>query len=70
MIDRPDFVYEHPYVTSSYYTSTKRLKTLLDTDRIQVQPNKVRHARRLAAGHSPNQLAPRRRAAVRVPSVP
>ena len=49
-IDRPDFVYEHPYVTSSYYTSTKSLKTLLDTDRIQVQPNKVRHARRLAAG--------------------
>jgi len=49
-IDRPGFVYEHPYVTSSYYTSTKSLKTLLDTDRIQVQPNKVRHARRLAAG--------------------
>lgn len=49
-IDRPDFVYEHPYVTSSYYTSTKSLKTLLDTDRIQVQPNKVRHARRIAAG--------------------
>jgi len=28
-IIRPDFVYEHPYVTSSYYTSTKSVKTLL-----------------------------------------
>lgn len=39
-IERPAFVYDHPYISSSYYTSTKSLKTLLDTDRIQVQPKK------------------------------
>ena len=36
---RPDFVYEHPYVSSSYYTSTKSIKTLLSTQDIQVKKN-------------------------------
>lgn len=37
---RPAFVYEHPYISSSYYTSTNATKTLRDLDRIQVQPKK------------------------------
>eukprot|EP00956_Cyclotella_meneghiniana_P024970 scaffold51128_cov78-Cyclotella_meneghiniana.AAC.10 len=28
-IQRPDFVYEHPYVSSSYYTSTNNTKVLI-----------------------------------------
>lgn len=28
-IQRPDFVYEHPYVSSSYYTSTNNTKVLV-----------------------------------------
>lgn len=28
-VQRPDFVYEHPYVSSSYYTSTNNTKVLL-----------------------------------------
>jgi hypothetical protein len=28
-VTRPDFVYEHPYVSSSYYTSTNNTKVLL-----------------------------------------
>ncbi|KAL7545725.1 LOW QUALITY PROTEIN: hypothetical protein ACHAWF_009073 [Thalassiosira exigua] len=35
-ISRPDFVYEHPYVSSSYYTSAKSLDTLLATRTNQV----------------------------------
>ncbi|KAL7463065.1 hypothetical protein ACHAXS_003443, partial [Conticribra weissflogii] len=35
---RPDFVYHHPYISSSYYTSTSSLKTLYATDMLQVQP--------------------------------
>lgn len=36
---RPDFVYEHPYVSSSYYTSTKSIQTLLANEEIQVKKN-------------------------------
>lgn len=36
-IRRPDFVNQHPYVSSSYYASTQSLKTLLDTERLQVK---------------------------------
>jgi hypothetical protein len=34
---RPPFVYQHPYVSSSYYTSTRSAKTLKDTERLQVK---------------------------------
>ena len=43
-IVRPDFVYEHPYVTSSYYTSTRSLRTLLANEEIQVARNLRREA--------------------------
>lgn len=36
-IPRPTFVYQHPYVSSSYYTSTRSAKTLKDTERLQVK---------------------------------
>ena len=36
-IRRPDFVNHHPYVSSSYYSSTQSLKSLLDTERLQVK---------------------------------
>lgn len=36
-IRRPDFVNQHPYVSSSYYASTQSLKTLLATERLQVR---------------------------------
>jgi hypothetical protein len=36
-IRRPDFVNHHPYVSSSYYASTQSLKTLLETERLQVR---------------------------------
>ncbi len=36
---RPDFVYEHPYVSSSYYTSTKSIQTLIANEEIQVRKN-------------------------------
>jgi hypothetical protein len=39
-IVKPDFVFEHPYISSSYYTSTKSLKTLQSVDKFQVQPKK------------------------------
>jgi hypothetical protein len=42
---RPDFVYEHPYVSSSYYTSTKSINTLVSTEDYQV----TRNLRRMAA---------------------
>ena len=41
---RPDFVYEHPYVSSSYYTSTKSIHTLMATDENQVVRNLRREA--------------------------
>ena len=41
---RPDFVYEHPYVSSSYYTSTKSIQTLLATEKQQVIRNLRREA--------------------------
>ena len=46
---RPSFVYEHPYVSSSYYTSTKSIQTLLATQNQQVIRNLRREAE-LAAG--------------------
>ena len=39
---RPDFVYEHPYVSSSYYTSTKSLKTLVAIEDVQVLKSLIR----------------------------
>jgi hypothetical protein len=38
-IPRPHFVYEHPYVSSSYYTSTKSIQTLKSNEEIQVRKN-------------------------------
>ena len=38
---RPEFVYEHPYVSSSYYTSTKSIKTLRSNEEIQVRKNLI-----------------------------
>ena len=51
-MDRPDYIYEHPYVTSSYYTATKSMKTLRDTERIQVIPRQMEERRRMASGES------------------
>jgi len=50
---RPDFVYEHPYVSSSYYTSTKSIDTLTATHENQVMRNLRREAEELA-GMDPN----------------
>lgn len=47
---RPDFVFEHPYISSSYYTSTKSLKTLQSVDKFQVQPKKAQLAGRKVDG--------------------
>jgi hypothetical protein len=49
-IVRPDFVFEHPYISSSYYTSTKSLKTLQSVDKFQVQPKKAQLAGRKVDG--------------------
>ena len=49
---RPDFVYEHPYVSSSYYTSTKSIETLLATQNQQVVRNLRREAEEAAGMHS------------------
>lgn len=38
----PDFVFEHPYVTSSYYSSTSNTAILEKMDQIQVEPKKDR----------------------------
>lgn len=38
----PEFVYEHPYVTSSYYTSTSNIDVLKKMYRKQVEPNKYK----------------------------
>ncbi|KAK1746265.1 leishmanolysin-like peptidase (family M8) [Skeletonema marinoi] len=35
----PDFVYDHPYVTSSYYTSTSNIDLLEKMQQKQVEPN-------------------------------
>ena len=45
---RPSFVYEHPYVSSSYYTSTKSIQTLLATQDNQVVRNLRREAEEAA----------------------
>ena len=47
-VARPSFVFEHPYVTSSYYTSTKSIQTLLATQNQQVVRNLRREAERAA----------------------
>ncbi|KAL7527260.1 hypothetical protein ACHAXR_001868, partial [Thalassiosira sp. AJA248-18] len=39
---RPRFVYEHPYVTSSYYTSTSNTRVLEKTLKLQIEPKKSR----------------------------
>jgi len=36
-IRRPDFVNHHPYLSSSYYSSTQSLRTLLETEKLQVK---------------------------------
>ena len=45
---RPSFIYEHPYVSSSYYTSTKSIQTLLATQDNQVVRNLRREAEEAA----------------------
>ena len=45
---RPEFVYEHPYVSSSYYTSTKNIETLLEMEEMQVVRNLRREAEKRA----------------------
>ena len=52
---RPDFVYEHPYVSSSYYTSTKSIDTLLATNEHQVLRNLRREAEDKAGIHNNHQ---------------
>ena len=47
-VARPSFVFEHPYVTSSYYTSTKSIQTLLATQNQQVIRNLRREAEQAA----------------------
>jgi hypothetical protein len=42
LLSRPDFVFEHPYVTSSYYTATNSTDTLAQTQKIQVDPKRDR----------------------------
>ncbi|KAL7536273.1 hypothetical protein ACHAXR_010253 [Thalassiosira sp. AJA248-18] len=39
---RPRFVYEHPYVTSSYYTATSNIEVLEKTKELQIEPKKDR----------------------------
>lgn len=36
-IRRPDFVNHHPYLSSSYYSSTQSLRTLVETEKLQVK---------------------------------
>lgn len=42
VILRPDFVYEHPYVTSSYYTATRNRQVLDKMGELQVDPKRDR----------------------------
>ena len=39
---RPQFVYQHPYVTSSYYTSTSNMHVLEKTQELQIDPKRGR----------------------------
>lgn len=48
--ERPAFVFEHPYISSSYYTSTKSISTLKKVDKFQVQPKKEQLAGKKAEG--------------------
>ena len=48
--ERPAFVYEHPYISSSYYTSTKSISTLKKLDKVQVKPKKEQLAGKKAVG--------------------
>ncbi len=48
--ERPAFVYEHPYISCSYYTSTKSISTLKKVDKVQVQPKKEQLAGKKAEG--------------------
>ena len=56
---RPDFVYEHPYVSSSYYTSTKSVNTLVSTQDIQVKKNLRRLAEEEAGDASQREMKTR-----------
>jgi len=49
--ERPSFVYEHPYVSSSYYTSTNSIETLMVTQDNQVIRNLRREAEQAAYGY-------------------
>jgi len=49
--ERPSFVYEHPYVSSSYYTSTASIETLMVTQDNQVIRNLRREAEQAAYGY-------------------
>jgi hypothetical protein len=42
MLNKPSFVFEHPYVTSTYYIATNSTKTLTETQKIQVDPKRDR----------------------------
>ena len=55
---RPEFVYEHPYVSSSYYTSTKSIETLISTEEHQVMRNLRREAEE-AAGLESHEIKTR-----------
>lgn len=46
ILDRPEFVFEHPYVTSSYYTSTSSSSTLDETQKLQVDAKRDRSSDR------------------------
>mmetsp|Transcript_10579 Transcript_10579/g.13399 ORF Transcript_10579/g.13399 Transcript_10579/m.13399 type:complete len:891 (-) Transcript_10579:367-3039(-) len=48
--DRPEFVFEHPYISCSYYTSTKSISTLKKVGKVQVQPKKEQLAGKEAIG--------------------
>eukprot|EP00986_Skeletonema_menzelii_P003296 scaffold985_cov145-Skeletonema_menzelii.AAC.11 len=56
---RPDFVYEHPYVSSSYYTSTKSVNTLISTEKFQVKRNLQRMAAEEAGDSSQREMKTR-----------
>jgi hypothetical protein len=42
MLNKPSFVFEHPYVTSSYYTATNSTSTLVETQKLQIDPKRDR----------------------------
>ncbi len=48
--ERPAYVFEHPYISSSYYTSTKSISTLEKLGKFQVQPKKEQLAGKEAIG--------------------